>query len=96
MAKRNTPGRAPAQAHRHGKGRCLRILRALSAYIDDELSADVCRQIRRHLGACPNCEQFVTSLRQTVSLCRHRQAPALSSADRTRLREAILRSARTC
>lgn len=97
MAKRptQTPKRTRAEpAHQHRKGRCLRILRELSAYLDDELSADVCREIRRHLGACPNCEDFLASLRQTVSLCRHVPAPALSATDRTRMRDAILLRAR--
>ncbi|NGZ59640.1 MAG: hypothetical protein CV081_03925 [Nitrospira sp. LK265] len=79
--------------HTHAKSRCLRILRRLSAYIDDELSASICQEIRRHLGACPNCETFVTSLRQTVSLCRHSPAPTLSATDRALMREKILRSA---
>ncbi len=97
MAKRSAT-RRPADAagpHRHGNGRCLRILRQLSAYIDDELSADICRQIRLHLGACPHCEDFVTSLRQTVSLCRHAPAPRLSATERARMRDEILRAAGT-
>lgn len=98
MAKRTTQPRnrtSSTPSHEHGKGRCLRILRELSAYLDNELSTDVCREIRRHLGACPHCEDFLTSLRQTVSLCRHAPAPSLSPADRTRMRDAILKSART-
>ena len=79
--------------HTHGKSRCLRILRRLSAYIDDELSASICQEIRRHLGACPNCETFVMSLRQTVSLCRHSPAPTLSTADRALMRAQILKTA---
>ena len=79
--------------HVHGKSRCLRILRQLSAYIDDELSANICQEIRRHLGACPNCETFVASLRQTVSLCRHSPAPTLSAANRALMREQILKTA---
>ena len=97
MAKRGAPRRRKRPAtktHQHGKGRCLHILRELSAYIDDELSGDICQEIRRHLGACPNCEDFVASLRQTVSLCRHSPAPALSSADRAFMREKILQTAR--
>lgn len=93
MAKRGTSRRGTrtaSRSHRHGKARCLRILRELSSYIDDELSGAICRQIRRHLGACPNCEDFVASLRQTVLLCRHRPAPVLTSADRTRMREQVL------
>ncbi|OQW32990.1 MAG: hypothetical protein A4E19_06480 [Nitrospira sp. SG-bin1] len=98
MGKRNASKRQARSSttrhpHPHGKSRCLRILRQLSAYIDDELSADICQEIRRHLGACPNCEIFVASLRQTVSLCRHSPAPSLSTADRALIREKILTTA---
>jgi len=80
--------------HRHEAGRCLHILRELSAFIDDELSDGICGEIRKHLGACPRCEEFVASLRQTVSLCRRSPAPALSPGDRARMREKILEAAR--
>lgn len=98
MAKRHTSGqRARASTtghqHDHGKSRCLGILRQLSAYIDDELAGDICREIRRHLGACPNCEVFVASLRQTVSLCRHNPVPSLSTVDRALMRQKILKAA---
>jgi len=98
MAKRATSRASTGtMGHRHGrgKGRCLRILRELSAYIDDELSGTICGEIRRHLGACPNCEDFVASLRQTVALCRHKPVPPLLAGDRARMREAILLAART-
>lgn len=90
--RRDHPESTP---HRHEPGRCLHILRELSAFIDDELSEDVCQEIRRHLGACPHCEDFVASLRQTVSLCRQRPAPVLSASDRAQIRESILKTART-
>lgn len=92
-SKRQRHASMARHRHTHGKIRCLRILRRLSAYIDDELSASICREIRRHLGACPNCETFVASLRQTVSLCRHSPVPTLSAADRALMREKILRTA---
>ena len=47
----------------------------LSAYIDDELPEDICAEFRRHLGACPNCEVFIASLRDTVKLCRQHEPP---------------------
>ena len=92
MAKRTTPARTRTNAapHAHEKGRCLDILRQLSAFIDDELTTDICAEIRQHLGACPNCEDFVASLRQTVALCRHQPAPSLSPEDRARMRARIL------
>ena len=79
--------------HTHGQGHCLDLLRQLSAYIDDELPSDICREIRRHLGACPNCEVFIASLQHTVTLCRHRPAPQLTSVDRMNMRHAILDAA---
>ena len=82
-----------SRRHSHGQGHCVDLLRQLSSYIDNELPADVCREIRRHLGACPNCEVFIASLKQTVTLCRHRPAPQLTPVDRVKLRRAILAAA---
>ena len=85
--KRSRPSSHP---HTHGQGHCVDLLRQLSAYIDDELPSDICREIRRHLGACPNCEVFIASLQHTVTLCRHHPAPQLTSVDRMNMRRAIL------
>lgn len=96
MAKRTTTRsvqRKPTSPHHHGKGRCVAILKKLSAYIDDELPGTLCDELRKHLGACPNCEEFVASLRQTVALCQHQPAPTLSQAERARMRNDILRAA---
>ncbi|MBH0176370.1 MAG: hypothetical protein HP491_00515 [Nitrospira sp.] len=87
--------RPAAVPHQHGAGRCLDILRELSGFIDDELPGDICLQIRRHLGDCPHCEEFVASLRQTVSLCRRNPTPALSANERALMREKILNAARS-
>ena len=88
--KRSRPS---SPRHTHSQGHCMDLLRKLSAYIDDELPADICREIRRHLGACPNCEVFIASLQHTVSLCRHHPAPQLTSVDRMNMRRAILDAA---
>jgi len=74
----------------HSKTHCLKILRRLSDYIDAEVTTDVCKEIRKHLGACPNCEVFLTSLRQTVSLCRHVESRPLSTALKSRIRRTVL------
>ncbi|HSN04205.1 MAG TPA: zf-HC2 domain-containing protein [Nitrospira sp.] len=97
MVKRATAQSArqkPARPHRHGKGRCVAVLRKLSAYIDDELPGTLCAELRKHLGGCPNCEEFVASLRQTVTLCRHQPTPSLSATERARMRDQILKAAR--
>jgi len=88
--KRSGPS---SHRHTHAQGHCADLLRQLSAYIDDELPSDICREIRRHLGACANCEVFIASLQHTVTLCRHRPAPQLTSVDRMNMRRAILDAA---
>lgn len=97
MAKR-TPARSShntrPQSHGHGKGHCLTILQQLSAYIDDELPTTICDELRTHLGACPRCEEFLASLRDTVALCRHQPTAALPPSERAAMRAAILRSLR--
>jgi anti-sigma factor RsiW len=92
LAKKKRSGPLPHR-HNHGRGHCVDLLRKLSAYIDDELPSDICREIRRHVGACPNCEVFIASLQHTVTLCRHRPAPQLTSTDRMNMRRAILDAA---
>lgn len=93
--KRRSPT-APAeknrshQRHGHGKAHCLKILKQLSAYLDEELPREVCEEIRRHLGACPNCEEFIESLKQTITLCRHHPVRPLSPTAKARLRRQIL------
>lgn len=85
--------RSSSPNHTHGQGHCLDLLRQLSAYIDDELPSDICGEIRQHLGACPNCEVFIASLQHTVTLCRHRPVPQLTSVDRMNMRRTILDAA---
>jgi len=82
--KRNTPA-----GHRHSKAGCVKILQRLSAYLDDELTTEVCKEVRAHVGACPKCELFLDSLRQTISLCRHFEASPLSPSKKLQLRREI-------
>jgi anti-sigma factor RsiW len=81
--------RKTSQGHRHTKAGCLKILQRLSAYLDDELTADVCKEVRAHMGACQKCEVFLDSLRQTISLCRHFEATPLSPSKKLQLRREI-------
>ncbi len=95
MRSRTVPTRKNPQHQRqgHGKAHCLKILKQLSAYLDDDLPREICEEIRRHLGACPNCEEFITSLRQTITLCRHHPVRPLSPTAKVRLRRQILKVA---
>ena len=93
------PSRRPAGARhaplRHGQSRaaCLKALRRLSAFLDDDLPFDICKEIRQHLRGCPNCELFLASLKQTISLCRHSRYERLAPAVKARLRAEIFKAA---
>lgn len=84
QVKRNT-----SQGHRHTKAGCIKILQRLSAYLDDELTTDLCKEVRAHMGVCPKCEVFLDSLRQTISLCRHLDTSPLSPSKKQQLRREI-------
>lgn len=75
--------------HRHSKSGCLKIFKRLSEYLDDELSSDVCEEVRAHMGVCRRCEVFFDSLRRTVSLCRHLDERPLTPSQKSQLRRAI-------
>lgn len=61
--------------------RCRAMVEGLSRFIDGELDARERRAVLAHLRRCPCCDDFATSLWQTVRLCR--------SAGRTRLPAAV-------
>ena len=83
------PKKPVAHAHSHSTAGCLKVLRRLSAYLDDELTTEVCLEVRAHMGMCPRCELFLNSLRQTISLCRHCDASPLSASKKLQLRREI-------
>ena len=46
------------------------IIDRLSDFLDGELSESECREVERHLGKCPECQEALASLKQTVELVR--------------------------
>lgn len=50
---------------------CSRVFALLSEYLDQELAPATCDELEEHLGGCPECIQFVQSLKRSVQLCRH-------------------------
>lgn len=49
---------------------CSRIFAMLSEYLDRELPTATCGDLEDHLRDCPECIQFVDSLKRSVELCR--------------------------
>lgn len=50
--------------HEHGKERCIELAGKLSEYLDEELPAELQREVEAHFEGCSNCEHFLTSLRR--------------------------------
>jgi RNA polymerase sigma-70 factor (ECF subfamily) len=67
-------GRVPAPA----RG-CPDILGLLSRRLEDELDAEGCAEMERHLSACPRCEGACESLKRVLSLCRRSALPEVPS-----------------
>lgn len=60
------PDVAPAQA----EAPCPDITTLFSQHLEDEISADVCAEMERHLARCPRCRSTCDSLARTLKLCR--------------------------
>jgi RNA polymerase sigma-70 factor (ECF subfamily) len=55
-------------------GGCPDVLSLFSRHLEDEISAEVCADMERHLERCGRCQGACESLRRTLALCR--TAPA--------------------
>jgi RNA polymerase sigma-70 factor (ECF subfamily) len=80
---------------------CKEIFAELSAYLDEELPPDACRQLEAHLSDCPPCLEFMNSLRKTVELCRRYNSIGslprpLSQAAKEQLKAAYLKVVTSC
>jgi predicted anti-sigma-YlaC factor YlaD len=49
---------------------CSPIFAMLSEYLDRELPPASCADLEEHLRRCPECIQFVDSLKRSIDLCR--------------------------
>lgn len=65
------PVEAPdAAAAPAGPGACPDIVRLFSRHLEDEIGAEVCATMERHLAGCPRCRGACDSLKRTLALCR--------------------------
>ena len=68
---------------------CKDVLANISGYLDGELAATDCEAIEQHCQRCSTCTTIVSSLRETVGLCRQAGAAPLPDAVRQRARERV-------
>jgi RNA polymerase sigma-70 factor (ECF subfamily) len=60
----------PAEAAPAAAGTCPDVLTLFSQHLEDEISADICAEMERHLQACDRCRGTCDSLKRTLALCR--------------------------
>jgi RNA polymerase sigma-70 factor (ECF subfamily) len=51
-------------------GTCPDVLTMFSRHLEDEISAELCAEMERHLQACARCRGTCDSLKRTLALCR--------------------------
>lgn len=68
---------------------CQGVLNHLPAYLEGEAPADLSTAIEHHLAVCQNCHVVVDSLRRTIRHYHALPGPALSTAARARLYQAL-------
>lgn len=49
---------------------CPDVLTLFSQHLEDEISAEVCAEMERHLQTCNRCRNTCDSLKRTLALCR--------------------------
>jgi RNA polymerase sigma-70 factor (ECF subfamily) len=51
-------------------GTCPDVLMMFSQHLEDEISADLCAEMERHLESCGRCRGTCDTLKRTLALCR--------------------------
>jgi anti-sigma factor (TIGR02949 family) len=52
----------------HNHQNCDELLGSLSAYIDGELSPELCHELEKHLADCDNCRVVLNTTKRTIDL----------------------------
>jgi len=73
-------------------GTCPDVLMMFSQHLEDEISAELCADMERHLEGCARCRGTCDTLKRTLALCRSSGAPvaipaAVQASVKTALRD---------
>ena len=71
------------------EGGCPDVLLLFSQHLEDEMSADVCADMERHLQACARCQGVCDTLRRTLALCRTISTPEVPASVQRAVRVAV-------
>jgi hypothetical protein len=68
---------------------CKHIFRYICENLDQDLGSPQCREIKKHLDACPNCIAYLDSLKTTIRLYREYPHPKFTEKSREKLYKTI-------
>jgi RNA polymerase sigma-70 factor (ECF subfamily) len=77
---------------------CPDVLMVFSQHLEDQISAERCAEMERHLEGCPRCRGTCDSLKRTLALCRTAGPsvpvpPSVQTSVRTALRSFLAENA---
>jgi anti-sigma factor RsiW len=65
--------------------KCKDVYLYICDNLDAELNSARCREVRKHLDACPDCTAYLDSVKKTVFLYRTAPSPKVPAAAHERL-----------
>ena len=68
---------------------CPDVLGMFSRHLEDEISADVCAEMERHIAGCARCRRACDSLKRTLALCKSTRTPHVPAAVQKSVRVAL-------
>jgi anti-sigma factor RsiW len=68
---------------------CQTFVELVTAYLEDQLSAEERAAFEEHLRLCPGCETYLDQFRTTISLLGQLPEESISEGARTRLLHAF-------
>jgi RNA polymerase sigma-70 factor (ECF subfamily) len=74
---------------------CPDVIRALSEKLEDELDADACARMEKHVEAWPSCARTCDAMKDALRACRSSEAAPLTPEIQERVRTTITRWLRT-
>ncbi len=65
--------------------KCKGVYQYICENLDADMNSPRCREIRKHIEACPDCTAYLDSLKKTITLYRAEKGPKLSASAHKRL-----------
>jgi RNA polymerase sigma-70 factor, ECF subfamily len=68
---------------------CQTVFALLSEHLDQELAAENCEELERHIQGCEPCVEFVESLKKSITLGRGYQTPVKAAPLTPEVKESL-------